>query len=105
MNKTTNNKAREIELMAAWIKKVIELQKETGFNYHTVEKDHPEVFDKNLIPNDDYLIYWADVIVTNPIEEAREHYEAGYRLVPTENEPNGQFLDWWKTGLVLKQIL
>lgn len=104
MDKTTNNRVKEIELMATWIKKVVELQKETGFDYHRVEQDHPEAFDKNLIPNDDYLIYWADVIPEDPLEEAKEKYENGYRLVPTENESNGQFLDWWKTGFVLKLV-
>lgn len=88
MNKTTNNKAKEIELMATWIKRVGESVKETG-----VPKDI------NIDHEGEYILYTVDC--KDPFEDAKELYENGWRLVSTKTE---KIPDFWETGLALKLV-
>ena len=101
MNKTTNNKvnkielmANEIKLMARWITRFGELMRTTD-----ILNNIPE--DIEIDHEGDYILYGVDWDEADPIEEAVELYEAGYRLVSTESE---KIPDFWGTGYAVKRI-
>lgn len=86
MNKTTNNKAKEIELMTTWLKQV-------SVKITEVPKDI------NIDHEGEYILYTVDC--KDPFEDAKRLYENGWRLVSTKTE---KIPDLYGTGYALKLV-
>lgn len=83
-------KENEIKLMATWISQMGILVKKTGIPKN-IEIDH----------EGEYILYGVDWDKEDPLENAEELYEEGYRLVSTKIE---KLPDFWSTGYALKLV-
>ena len=83
-------KENEIKLMATWISQMGVLVKKTSIPKN-IEIDH----------EGEYILYGVDWDKEDPLENAEELYEEGYRLVSTKIE---KLPDFWSTGYALKLV-
>jgi len=86
MNETTNNKAKEIRLIAIWLRRV-------SVKVTEVPKDI------NIDHEGEYIFYTVDC--KDSLEDAKELYESGWRLVSTKTE---KIPDFWCTERALKLV-